>query len=75
MQFIEDLIITVPSLLQLMEWREEAIYMIERCVMICEDCDLKTTLGKLWIIEASLYIQGDRFKDAWACGYKALNMF
>ena len=49
--------------------------MIERCVMICEDCDLKTTLGKLWIIEASLYIQGDRFKDAWACGYKALNMF
>jgi len=52
-----------------MNRKDEAIYMIERCIMICEDCDLKKTLGKLWMIEASINLQMERFKDAWIKGY------
>lgn len=36
---------------------------------------MKKTLGKLWIIQASLFIQVDWYWDAWNYGFKALNSF
>jgi hypothetical protein len=54
---IEDLIITIPSILQMLGRFEEAFYVIERCVRICEYFELNITLGKLWLIEASMLCQ------------------
>lgn len=74
---LQDLMLTFPTLLLIQNRKEEALYWLERCIVICEKYKFLLTRAKLTLMIASLYLN-DKDKshdDVWEKAHEALNMF
>ena len=74
---LQDLMITMPTLLIISNRKEEAYFVIERCILICEKYGYEYTQAKLILMVASIFLN-DKNRDhneVWEKAHEALNMF
>ena len=71
------MMITLPTLFIILNRKEEALYWLERCIIICEKYKYNKTKAKLILMIASLYLNDKQksFNETWEKAHEAMNIF
>lgn len=74
---LQDLMLTFPTLLIIQSRKEEALYYLERCILICEKYRFLQTKAILTLMIASIYLNDKHreYADVWDTAHEALNLF
>lgn len=74
---LKDLMLTLPTLLIILNRKEEALYCLERCIIICEKYKYTKTKAKLILMIASIYLNDKHksFGETWEKAHEAMNLF
>ena len=74
---LQDLMLTFPTLLIILNRKEEALYCIERCILICEKYKFLKTRAILYLMIGSMYLndKDKSYEDCWEKAHQVLNMF
>ena len=72
-----DLMLTFPTLLIIQNRKEEAVYCIERCIVICEKYQLMNTKAILTLMMAGIFLNDKHreYSDVWEKARNSLNLF
>lgn len=74
---LQDMMITVTTIFIILNRKEEAQFIIERCILICEKYGYDITRGTLTLMLASLYLndRSKTYEDVNEKAHEALSIF
>ena len=74
---LQDLMLTFTTILIIQNRKEEALYWLDRCILICEKYKYLQTRSILTLMVASIFLSDKSkvYSDVWEKAHEALNMF